>query len=69
MATPHIVGLAAYFMGQGWPVEGLCESLAGVATQGAIDETTLHDGSTPNLLAFNMAEESKHYGRRTVRVA
>jgi hypothetical protein len=50
-------------------VEGLCESLAGVATQGAIDETTLHDGSTPNLLAFNMAEESKHYGRRTVRVA
>ncbi|KAH6881404.1 oryzin precursor [Alternaria rosae] len=68
MATPHIVGLAAYFMGQGWPVEGLCESMAGVATKGAIDESTLHD-NTPNFLAFNMAEASDQYGKRTVRVA
>ncbi|KAI4658219.1 uncharacterized protein J4E79_007201 [Alternaria viburni] len=68
MATPHIVGLAAYFMGQGWPVEGLCESMASVATKGKIDESTLHE-TTPNLLAFNMAEASQQYGRRTKRVA
>ncbi|KAI4698772.1 hypothetical protein J4E81_005383 [Alternaria sp. BMP 2799] len=68
MATPHIVGLAAYFMGQGWPVEGLCESMAGVATKGKIDESTLHE-TTPNLLAFNTAEASQQYGRRTKRMA
>jgi len=46
----------------------LCESMAGVATKGAIDESTLHD-TTPNLLAFNMAEASQQYGKRTKRVA
>lgn len=49
-------------------MKGLCESMAGVATKGAIDESTLCD-NTRNLLAFNMAEASNQYGKRTVRVA
>jgi hypothetical protein len=49
-------------------VGGLCEHLAGIATQGAIDESTLPEG-TLDLLASNKAASSSKYGRRTVRVA
>jgi subtilisin family serine protease len=68
MATPHVVGLAAYFSSVGLPIEGLCETIADLATKGAIDESTLHEG-TPNLLAYNTAEGKRSYGRRTVWVA
>lgn len=68
MATPHVVGVAAYFAGLGVQIEGLCEYLAGVATKGAIDESTLHEG-TPNLLTYNRAEGTKSYGKRTIRIA
>ncbi|CAN9195792.1 unnamed protein product [Alternaria alternata] len=67
MATPHVVGVAAYFAGLGARVEGLCEHLASTATKGAIDDSTLHEG-TPNALVYNQAEGIKHYGRRTGQV-
>ncbi|CAN9130379.1 unnamed protein product [Alternaria alternata] len=67
MATPHVVGVAAYFAGLGARVEGLCEHLASTATKGAIDDRTLHEG-TPNALVYNQAEGIKHYGRRTGQV-
>ncbi|RYN49045.1 hypothetical protein AA0118_g1590 [Alternaria tenuissima] len=67
MATPHVVGVAAYFAGLGARVEGLCEHLASTATKGAIDDSTLHEG-TPNALIYNQAEGIKHYGRRTGQV-
>lgn len=59
MASPHIAGLAAYLLGLGHvEVGGLCEVIAGIATKGAIDPATLPSG-TPNLLAFNRAEDGK----------
>ena len=67
MAAPHVVGLAAYMLGLGAPVEGLCETLAAQAIKGAIDESTLPEG-TPNLLVFNGADAGKLYGRRRIRV-
>ncbi|KAG9193794.1 cerevisin [Alternaria panax] len=68
MAAPHVVGVAAYLAGLGAGVQGLCEHLASVATKGAIDQSTLHEG-TPNFLVYNQAEGTRHYGRRSVRVA
>ncbi|EGX92981.1 oryzin precursor [Cordyceps militaris CM01] len=50
MATPHIVGLAAYFMGQGKSADGLCEYLQSIAIKDAI--WGVHYG-TKNLLAQN----------------
>ncbi|OAA45371.1 oryzin precursor [Cordyceps fumosorosea ARSEF 2679] len=50
MATPHIAGLAAYFMGQGKSASGLCEYLQKIAIEGVI--SNVHDG-TKNLLAQN----------------
>ncbi|KAB2111620.1 Cuticle-degrading protease [Alternaria gaisen] len=67
MATPHVVGVAAYFAGLGARVECLCEHLASTATKGAIDDRTLHEG-TPNALVYNQAEGIKHYGTRTGQV-
>jgi subtilisin family serine protease len=68
MATPHVVGVAAYFAGLGARVEGLCEHLASTATKGAIDDRTLYE-RTPNTLVYNQAEGIMHYGRRTGQVA
>ncbi|KAL1799543.1 hypothetical protein ACET3X_003580 [Alternaria dauci] len=68
MATPHVVGVAAYLAGLGARVEGLCELLASTATKGAIDGNTLRKG-TPNLLVYNEAEVIRKYGRRTNQVA
>ncbi|KNG49843.1 oryzin precursor [Stemphylium lycopersici] len=67
MAAPHVVGLAAYMLGLGAPLGGLCETLAAQATKGTIDENTLPKG-TQNLLAFNGADASRLYGRRRIRV-
>jgi cerevisin len=64
MATPHIAGLAAYFLGLGASLEGLCATIATLATQDAIDEDTL-PGNTVNFLAYNHAEEKK-YGKARV---
>ncbi|OAA55082.1 oryzin precursor [Cordyceps fumosorosea ARSEF 2679] len=50
MASPHIAGLAAYFMGQGKKAGELCEYLQSIAIQGAI--TGLHETSK-NQLAQN----------------
>ena len=57
MASPHIAGLGAYWLGLGGgEVGSLCERIQEIATKGAIDEVTLRAG-TANLLAFNGAEE------------
>jgi cerevisin len=64
MATPHIVGLAAYLLGLGASTEGLCGLIQGLATRDAINEATLH-GDTVNLLAYNHAGEKK-YGKTRV---
>jgi hypothetical protein len=48
-------------------VGGLCEHLIGIATQGAINESTLPQGKL-NLIAFNKVASSSESGRRTVRV-
>ncbi|KAF1831529.1 subtilisin-like protein [Decorospora gaudefroyi] len=63
MATPHVVGLAAYMLGLDMaPVETLCEMIAQSATKDAIAEDALPP-STPNLLAYNIAE-GMIYGKR-----
>lgn len=36
MASPHVAGIAAYFLGLGQSVEGLCEYIASQAQEGAI---------------------------------
>jgi cerevisin len=65
MATPHVVGLAAYALGLGASASGLCEMLASTANKGVIDPATLPD-NTVNLLAYNHAEETKNYGKARV---
>jgi cerevisin len=65
MASPHVVGLAAYMLGLGAPVSGLCDVLASAANKGVIDPTTLPD-NTVNLLAYNHADETNSYGKDRV---
>jgi cerevisin len=66
MATPHVVGLAAYLLGLGAPAQGLCETIAGLTNRDKIDPKTLH-GNTVNLLAYNHAEDtSMNYGKSRV---
>ena len=36
MASPHVAGLAAYFMGLGKKAEGLCEYIASEALDGVV---------------------------------
>ncbi|KAM0738290.1 hypothetical protein ACQRIT_006027 [Beauveria bassiana] len=50
MATPHVAGLAAYFMGQGRAAGGMCEFLQNISVKNAISGIH-HD--TKNLLAQN----------------
>lgn len=50
MATPHIVGLAAYFLSLGEPVETLCEHIKNVSLPGVIANVP---NGTANLLAQN----------------
>ncbi|KAM3460546.1 hypothetical protein MY5147_002922 [Beauveria neobassiana] len=50
MATPHVAGLAAYFMGQGRAAAGMCEFLQNISVKNAISGMH-HD--TKNLLAQN----------------
>lgn len=50
MATPHIAGLAAYFLSLGESASGLCEFLASVALEGVISDVP---SGTVNLLAQN----------------
>jgi cerevisin len=54
MASPHIVGIAAYLLGQGAKVKGLCETIQEYATKEIV--TKVPDG-TPNLLVYNGAGE------------
>jgi cerevisin len=66
MATPHVVGLAAYLLGLGAPAQGLCETIAALANKDKVDPATLHN-NTVSLLAYNHAEEmTTKYGRRRV---
>lgn len=50
MASPHIAGLGAYFLGLGKPAGSMCEYLQGLALNGTIKG--VHSG-TKNLLAQN----------------
>ncbi|RDA91822.1 putative subtilisin-like protease [Ophiocordyceps camponoti-saundersi (nom. inval.)] len=50
MASPHVAGIGAYFLGAGRKVEGLCEHIAGQALKGAV---TGVPGDTKNLLINN----------------
>ncbi|OAA80472.1 oryzin precursor [Akanthomyces lecanii RCEF 1005] len=50
MATPHIAGLAAYFMGLGRSAEGMCDYLQSISIKDAI--SGVREG-TKNLLAQN----------------
>lgn len=52
MATPHIVGLAAYLAAlEGFPgPQALCQKIQSLATKDAINGVP---GGTVNLLAFN----------------
>ncbi|KAH8716705.1 Proteinase R [Beauveria bassiana] len=50
MATPHVAGLAAYFMGQGRAAAGMCEFLQNISVKNAI--SGMHY-DTKNLLAQN----------------
>lgn len=50
MATPHITGLGAYFLGLGRSADGLCDYLQSIALEGRI--SGVHSG-TKNLLAQN----------------
>lgn len=52
MASPHVAGLAAYLLGTGASVEGLCETIAGSALEGVISGAP---SGTPNLLINNGA--------------
>ncbi|KAF2853214.1 subtilisin-like protein, partial [Plenodomus tracheiphilus IPT5] len=53
MATPHVVGLAAYLLGFGeLGVQGLCEVMQGMAGEGVVDLGEWQVG-TPNLLVWN----------------
>jgi subtilisin family serine protease len=62
MATPHVVGLAAYLLGlEVVEVEYLCEAIAELAIENAIDERTIPE-ETVNLLAYNGADGRDGYG-------
>lgn len=50
MATPHISGLAAYFLGLGKSTSGLCDYLQSIAIKNAISGVA---SGTKNLLAQN----------------
>jgi subtilisin family serine protease len=50
MASPHIAGLAAYLLGTGEKVEGLCDTIAKTAIMGAISNVP---NGTVNALANN----------------
>jgi subtilisin family serine protease len=50
MASPHVAGLAAYFLGLGQSASGLCEFIASGAIEGAISGV---GGDTVNLLINN----------------
>ncbi|KAM0266885.1 hypothetical protein ACHAPA_006454 [Fusarium lateritium] len=50
MATPHVAGLAAYFLGRGKPAAGLCEYLQSIALKDVIKGVPQ---GTKNLLAQN----------------
>ena len=55
MATPHVVGLAAYLLGQSGPlsIADLKAKIQSLSTKGAVNLGTLT--TTPNFLAFNGA--------------
>lgn len=50
MATPHVAGLAAYFLGRGKPAAGLCEYLQSIALKNVIKGVP---EGTKNLLVQN----------------
>lgn len=50
MAAPHVAGLGAYFLSLGQSAAGLCEYLAGIGLEGAIDGVP---SGTKNILAQN----------------
>jgi subtilisin family serine protease len=56
MASPHLAGLAAYYLGLNGPQtpEALCQSIKDSATKDAISGIGSSTG-TSNLLAFNGA--------------
>jgi hypothetical protein len=56
MATPHVVGLAAYLLGLNGPLPPakLKTKIQSLATTGAISMSyTIRAAGTPNYLAFN----------------
>lgn len=70
MATPHVVGLAAYLLGLGGHTEaGLCGVIRDMATQEVVELGAWQTG-TPNLLVWNGVEEGvrrkRFGGARTV---
>ena len=50
MATPHVTGLGAYFLGLGHKADGLCDYISSMALQGKISNLT---SGTNNLLIHN----------------
>jgi cerevisin len=54
MASPHIVGIAAYLLGLGATAELLCETIQRYATK---DLVLVLPDNTPNLLAYNGASD------------
>jgi subtilisin family serine protease len=50
MASPHVAGIAAYFLGLGRSASGLCEYIASASLEGAISGVS---SSTANLLINN----------------
>lgn len=50
MACPHVAGLAAYLIGTGASVSGLCDKIAQTATKNVIKGL---NSNTVNALAFN----------------
>ncbi|KAF4506624.1 hypothetical protein G6O67_006690 [Ophiocordyceps sinensis] len=60
MATPHVAGLAAYFLGTGQRAEGLCELMAQTSLKDVVSGVP---SGTANLLinnAFKKGESRKH---------
>ncbi|KAG8410932.1 hypothetical protein J3458_016497 [Metarhizium acridum] len=50
MASPHVAGIGAYFLGKGASVQGLCDSIKQKGIRGAIQGVP---GTTPNVLINN----------------
>jgi subtilisin family serine protease len=50
MASPHVAGLAAYLLGLGNGMSGLCDAIAGMALQGVVSGVP---SGTANLLISN----------------